>query len=267
MKSNNNNIIKVNRSFEKIHNNFLSFSDTTDYKHQATRKGIAFKTIFLLLITTLTTVVFFSFFKTSKIFEALIQYMYYLLLGLFLMTSGVYLMAMAKPQTTNILACLFSFLEGFIIAIFFYCVDLFFNNLFEIIFIALFGTIAIFCLMAHTYYKGVLKVTNRFRTIMQYCSIALFLSYLVRFFLMIFITSKFEDILYHSLFAIPLSLAVLVFLSMYLAIHFDYTEHMISQGMPEKYEWQVSLAFAATLISIFLRIVSILLRIMGKERK
>ncbi|AGL90388.1 hypothetical protein [Candidatus Phytoplasma australiense] len=46
MKSNNN--IIVNDSFKNINNNFLSFSDTTDYKHQATRKGVAFKTILLL---------------------------------------------------------------------------------------------------------------------------------------------------------------------------------------------------------------------------
>ncbi|WP_373375759.1 Bax inhibitor-1/YccA family protein [Candidatus Phytoplasma solani] len=270
MKSNNN-IMKVSDSFEKINNNFLSFSDTIAYKQQATRKGIAFKTILLLLITTLTTIGFFTFFNNFsdpllKNFNSS-RSLFYGLLALSVLTSYVYTLGMNQVQTSNIFACLFAFLEGFMMAICFYYINKEIHNLLEIVFIAALGTVVIFCLMAHAYYKGVLKVTDRFKTIMQKCAVALFCVYIVRLLLFFLGIGTIENVLYNSIIAIPLSLIMLGFLSLYLALHFDYTENMIQQGLPAKYEWQVSLAFAATLIAIFLRIVSLLLRIIGKDRK
>ncbi|CAM11741.1 Conserved hypothetical protein [Candidatus Phytoplasma australiense] len=265
MKSNNN--TKVNDLFKKINDNFLSSSDTTDYKRKASRKGVAFKTILLLLITSFTAVTFFSLFKMTQLKFPYLWMIKVIFLTSSFATSIFYIAAMLRVEMSRLCSCLFAVLEGLTIGIFFHFINCIYSNLLEIVFIALFSTLIIFCVMAHAYYKGTLKVTQRFTTIMQRISIALFFTYLIRLFFVLFGVGTIENILYYSILVIPLSLFMLGFLSMYLAIHFDYTEQMIQQGLPEKYEWQVSLAFAATLISIFLRIVNLLLRIMGKEKE
>ncbi|MBS2126365.1 Bax inhibitor-1/YccA family protein ['Fragaria x ananassa' phyllody phytoplasma] len=267
MKSNNN-IIKVNDSLEKIKNTFLSFDETNDYKLQANRKGIAFKTILLLLITSITAIAFFMIFKNRlNIGNYGVSSLYYVMLILCFASIFVYQMGMTQIHNSKMLSLLYVFIEGLFLSVLLIFVNVVYNKWIDIAFIAIFSTVIVFLIMAHAYYKGILKVTNRFRTIMFNCGAALLIAYLVRLVLIMFGIGTLENIIHHSILTIPISLVMLVFVSLQLALNFDYTEKMIQQGMPKKYEWQISLIFASTLIHIFIRIFSLLLRLMGDTKK
>ncbi|MBP5836019.1 Bax inhibitor-1/YccA family membrane protein [Candidatus Phytoplasma meliae] len=267
MKSNN--IIKVNDSLETIQNTFLSFDETSDYKLQANRKGIAFKTILLLLIASITAISFFMILKNRlNIVNHGGSSLYYGMLILCFASVFVYQMGMTQIHNSKMLSLLYAFIEGLILSVLFIFVNAFYQKWIDIAFIAIFSTVIVFLIMAHAYYKGVLKVTNRFRTIMFNCGVALLIAYLVRLVLiMLNIGTSLEDMIHNSILTIPISLVMLVFVSLHLALNFDYTEKMIQQGMPKKYEWQISLIFTSTLIHIFIRIFSLLLRLMGDKKK
>ncbi|MBT1576582.1 Bax inhibitor-1/YccA family protein ['Elaeagnus angustifolia' witches'-broom phytoplasma] len=258
---------KVNNSFTQIKNNFLSLFETTTYNNIATRKGIALKTILLLCVTAITSMFFYPILKPAILKNLNIHAIYFSMIALGFLNYGIYSAGLKQVEISKACGLIYSFIEGIILSIIFCCSNLVYANLVEIAFMAIFATFIVFVAMSHAYYKGFIKVTNRFRQIMLYCSFALVASYIVRLVLSLCGIWTIENIIYNSFLTLPISLIMLGFVSMFLALHFDYTEQMIKQGMPKKYEWQVSLALATTLIEIFLRIMLILLRLFGQERK
>jgi uncharacterized YccA/Bax inhibitor family protein len=258
---------KVNNSFTQIQNNFLSLFEATNYNNTATRKGIALKTIILLSVTAITSMFFYPILKPVILQNTNIGTIYFTMIVLCFLNYIVYSAGLKQVGISKIYGLIYSFIEGIILSIVFVFLNAFYSNLVENVFFAILSTFIIFIIMSHAYYKGFLKATNRFKQIMLYCSFAVLFSYIVRLFLSLFGIWTIENIIYNSFLTIPISLVMLGFVSMFLVLHFDYTEQMIKQGMPKKYEWQVSLAFATTLIEIFLRIMFILLRLFGKERK
>ncbi|ABC65572.1 Bax inhibitor-1/YccA family protein [Candidatus Phytoplasma asteris] len=258
---------KVNNSFTQIKNNFLSLFEKNTYNNIATRKGISLKTILLLCVTAITSMFFYPILKPVILKKLNIHTIYFSMITLGFLNYGIYFAGLKKVEISKACGLIYSFIEGIILSIFFVFLNLVYANLVEIAFMAIFATFILFVAMSQAYYKGFIKVTNRFRQIMLYCSFALIVSYIVRLVLSLCGIWTIENIIYNSFLTFPISLIMLGFVSMFLAFHFDYAEQMIKQGMPKKYEWQVSLAFATILIEIFLRIMLILLRLFGQERK
>lgn len=122
---------------------------------------------------------------------------------------------------------------------------------------ALVATFVTAAVMLALYRSGVIKVTQKFRSVMMSAVIAIMLVYLVQIGFSLF-GSSLPYLFSGGVVGIGFSLLVIVIASLSLLLDFDSVERAYAAGVDESYEWVLSVGILSTLVWMYIEFVRLL---------
>lgn len=216
-----------------------------------TVKGVIKKTSFLLGLTTLTGAGFFFYASVAGMSSGFIS-----MLTLVSIITAFILgwVIIAKPHLGKTLAVPYAILEGIVIG----AISLFVSTMYPTVaptaMVATFVTAAV---MLALYQSRVIKVTEKFRSVLISAVIAITLVYLVQLGLSLF-SSAIPYLFSGGVVAVGFSLFVVVIASLSLLLDFDNVERAKAAGVDESYEWVLSIGILSTLVWMYIEFVRLL---------
>lgn len=217
-----------------------------------TVKGVIHKTSFLLGLSAISAMAFFFFILSGGISGGMAQGITF---GSMILAFGLGLFITFKPQKAKSLAAPYAILEGLFlggVSIMFMGIDP------SIPANALAATFVTAAVMLGLYRSGLIKVTEKFRSIMMSAIIAIMLIYVVQLGFVLFGSSLpfiFET---GGLIGIGFSLFVVVIASFSLLLDFDNVERGVAAGVSEDYEWVFGIGILATLVWMYFEFMRLL---------
>lgn len=165
-----------------------------------------------------------------------------------------------KPKTASTLGFIYTIIEGCLIGI----ISFFYEAEFQgIVFEAVACTVLVLFTALLLYYKRIVKVTEKFKSIAIIAGSSLALLYIIVFLLNIFNieTPWFYD---SSPLSIGISTVAVIIASVYLFLDFDFIE-MGSERRLDKYmEWYAAFGLMVTIIWLYLEILKLLAKLKRK---
>jgi uncharacterized YccA/Bax inhibitor family protein len=171
-----------------------------------------------------------------------------------------------KPTLAPILAVPFALIEG----VFLGAVSAAYEQMYGIgsgqsgiVMQAMFGTVAVFISMLMLYRANIIKVTDRFRTVVTTAMMGVFVVYLLSFALSF---TPWQIPLIHESGPIGIGFSVLVIIiaSLMLAVDFDMIERGAATGAPKYMEWYGAFALLVTIVWIYLEILRLLAKLRSR---
>jgi uncharacterized YccA/Bax inhibitor family protein len=179
--------------------------------------------------------------------------------GLFVGIGLVFLL-MFKPHLAKFIAPVYAIAEGFFVGALSRMYETFFNG---IVVQAAGATIAVFGVMLFLYRARIIKVTERFRTIVVSATIGIMVFYGVCFLVRLFAGPGSVSFLASaSLLSIGFSVLVAGIAAMNLALDFDFIERGSKMGLEKDFEWYGAFALLVTIVWLYLE----MLRLLSKLR-
>ena len=170
---------------------------------------------------------------------------------------GLSFLMVFKPHLAKTLAVPYALLEGLFLG----GISMIFAAMYPSVpLTALCATFVTAAVMLGLYRSGVIKVTDKFRSIMMSAIFAIMLLYIVQWGFAIF-GSSLPFLFDGGMIAIGFSLFVVVIASFSLLLDFDNIERGVAMGVSDDYEWIFSVGIMATLVWMyveFLRLLSYL---------
>ena len=216
-----------------------------------TVKGVIQKTSFLLGLTTLTALAFFFFILTQGVSYSFIQIAAF---GSMFAALGLALVITFKPHMAKTLAAPYAILEGLFlggISSFFMLIEP------TIPLTALSATFVTAAVMLGLYRSGVIKVTQKFRSIMMSAIFAIMLLYIAQWGFVLF-GSSLPFLFEGGMISVGFSLFVVVIASFSLLLDFDNVERGVAAGVSEEYEWLFSIGILASLVWMYIEFMRLL---------
>ncbi len=224
----------------------------------ATTQGAVSKVLILLGIVILSAALSWKFIAAPG---APFQSLY----NMFFMVSifgaiGVAFVVYSKPHLAKNLSIAYALLQGLVIS----AISGYAEQMYPgIIFQAVIVTFAIFTTMLLLYKARIIRVTERFRSIMMTLTLGIFV-----FFMFTLVLSLFGV-------AVPLvygsgSLSLLFYLfvggisALMLLMDFDAMERIVDQRLPKHYEWVAAFGLIVTLIWLYINVLRILMILRGR---
>lgn len=216
----------------------LSMSGT-DYM---TKEGAINKTTIMVGIMLLTAL--FSFANPSMLM------MYGGLFG----GLALYLVTMWKPHIANITAPIYAAFEGFLVG----GLSAIYGGIQGgLVFKATLITVTILLTMLVVYRTGLIKVTEKFRSVITVAVGGIFVIYMLSWVLAIFGISI--PVLHTgSPLGIAISVGIIILASLLLLLDFDFIEKADKMNLPKYYEWYAGMALLATLVWIYIEVLRLL---------
>ena len=214
-----------------------------------TSSGAVNKSIILGLILLATAIVSWMFPSTMFLWPAAI-------IGFVLV-----LIASFKKEWSGIIAPIYAAIEGLFVG----TISLVYASAFNgIVFQATTLTIAILFLMLFLYKSGLIKVTNKLRSVIMIGTGAIALTYLVSMVLSFF---NIQIPMIHStgMLGIGFSLVVIVIASLNLLLDFDFFEKGEQAGLPSYMEWFAAMGLIITLVWLYLELLRLLSKFGSKD--
>ena len=214
-----------------------------------TSSGAVNKSIILGLILLATAIVSWMFPSTMFLWPAAI-------IGFVLV-----LIASFKKEWSGIIAPIYAAIEGLFVG----TISLVYASAFNgIVFQATTLTIAILFLMLFLYKSGLIKVTNKLRSVIMIGTGAIALTYLVSMILSFF---SIQIPMIHStgMLGIGFSLVVIVLASLNLLLDFDFFEKGEQAGLPSYMEWFAAMGLIITLVWLYLELLRLLSKFGSKD--
>ena len=216
-----------------------------------TVKGVVQKTSMLLGLSAISGLGFFFYALTAGLSRGFISIAAF---GSMFAAIGLALFITFKPQKAKTLAVPYALLEG----IFLGGISLFFMRMYPSVPItALCATFVTAAVMLGMYRSGVIKVTEKFRSIMMSAIFAIMILYLVQWGFIAF-GSSLPFLFDGGMIAIGFSLFVVVIASFSLLLDFDNVERGVAMGISEDYEWLFSIGILATLVWMYIEFMRLL---------
>ena len=216
-----------------------------------TVKGVVQKTSMLLGLSAITGLGFFFYALAAGLSRGFITIAAF---GSMFAAFGLALFITFKPQKAKTLAVPYALLEG----IFLGGISLFFMRMYPSVPItALCATFVTAAVMLGMYRSGVIKVTEKFRSIMMSAIFAIMILYLVQWGFIAF-GSSLPFLFDGGMIAIGFSLFVVVIASFSLLLDFDNVERGVAMGISEDYEWLFSIGILATLVWMYIEFMRLL---------
>lgn len=160
-----------------------------------------------------------------------------------------------KPEKAKALAVPYALLEG----VFLGGVSLIFARSYPSIPVtAMCATFVTAAVMLGLYRSGVIKVTEKFRSIVTSAIIAIMLVYAVQWVLSLAFGSSLPLLFDGGAIAIGFSLFVIVIASFTLLLNFDSVDRGVAAGVSEDYEWLFSVGLLATLVWMYVEFMRLL---------
>ncbi len=174
---------------------------------------------------------------------------------------GLTFLLMFKPHLAKIVAPLYALAQGFFIGALSRMYETFYDG---IVVQAAGATIAVFAVMLVLYRTRIIKVTERFRTIVTTATLGIMVFYGVCFVIRLFAGSDSISFLASpSLLGIAFSVLVAGLAALNLALDFDFIERGSKMGLDKNFEWYGAFGLLVTIIWLYLE----MLRLLAKLRE
>ncbi len=179
--------------------------------------------------------------------------------GMFVGVGLVFLL-MFKPHLAKFIAPAYAIAQGFFLGALSKMYETFYDG---IVVQAAGATIAVFGVMLFLYRARIIKVTERFRTIIVSATIGIMVFYGVCFLIQLFAGSGSVSFLSSpSLLGIAFSVFVAGIAAMNLALDFDFIERGSKMGLDKGFEWYGAFGLLVTIVWLYLE----MLRLLSKLR-
>jgi uncharacterized YccA/Bax inhibitor family protein len=181
--------------------------------------------------------------------------------GLFVGIGLVFLL-MFKPHLAKFIAPIYAIAEGFFVGALSRMYETFYDG---IVVQAAGATIAVFGVMLFLYRARIIKVTERFRTIVVSATIGIMVFYGVCFLIQLFAGSDSVSFLASpSLLGIAFSVFVAGIAAMNLALDFDFIERGSKMGLEKNFEWYGAFGLLVTIIWLYLEMLRLLAKLRNR---
>lgn len=214
-------------------------------------QGVVRKTAFLLGLSALTGFAFFMFAVMTGLSGG---FVYGATLVSMLVAFVLAMVVMSKPHLGKTLAVPYAILEGILIGGISLSVTTMFPTVALTAMVATFVTAGV---MLALYRANVIKVTEKFRSIMLSAIIAISLVYLVQIGMSLF-SSSIPYLFGGGVTAIAFSLLVVVIASFSLLLDFDNVERAYQSGADKSFEWVLSIGILSTLVWMYIEFIRLL---------
>ncbi len=167
-----------------------------------------------------------------------------------------------KPKTTPYLGTLFAFIQGFWVSAFSCVMEKLYDG---IVSQAVIMTLLVVFVMAFLYKFGVIKATEKFKSIVFAATISIGLFYIISYVAGTFFHANmaFFDMsnpAYSSPLAIGVNIFIVIFASLNLIIDFDFIEKGSRAPLPALYEWYGAFGLLVTILWMYIEILRLLSR-------
>lgn len=174
---------------------------------------------------------------------------------------GLTFLLMFRPTLARFVAPLYALAEGFFIGAISRMYETFYDG---IVVQAAGATIAVFATMLVLYRTRIIRVTDRFRSIVMSATIGMMLFYGVTLLIRLFAGADAVSFLASpSLLGIGFSVLVAGLAAFNLALDFDFIERGADEGLDKNFEWYAAFGLLVTIIWLYLE----LLRLLAKLRE
>lgn len=221
-----------------------------------TLDGTVQKSLALLFITIAVTALFWN---TSG--TILAPYLYPILIGSAILGLIVALVLAFNPQWAPGLAPAYAAIEG----VFLGTISMIMEAVFPgIVLQAVLLTFGVAALMLTLYKTRVIRVTQKFRTVVILATLSILLVYAVGWILAIFGVSI-PYIHESGPIGIIFSLVVVTIAALNLLLDFDAIEHAVKERSPKFMEWFLGFALLVTIVWLYVEILQLLAKIRGSD--
>lgn len=219
-----------------------------------TVQGVVRKTAFLLALTALAGTGFFLYGWNTQLTSGFVR----MVSMVSIITAFVLsLIIIAKPQTAKTLAIPYALTEGLFVG----AISLVVTRIYPTVaFTALSATFITAAIMLALYRANVIRVTEKFRSVMISAVLAIMALYLVQL-VMSLMGSSIPLLFDGGIVAIGFSVFVTIIASLSLLLDFDNIDRAKAAGVGQEYEWVLGVGVVATLVWMyveFLRLLSYL---------
>jgi uncharacterized YccA/Bax inhibitor family protein len=181
--------------------------------------------------------------------------------GMFVGVGLVFLL-MFKPHLAKFIAPAYAIAQGFFLGALSKMYETFYDG---IVVQAAGATIAVFGVMLFLYRARIIKVTERFRTIIVSATIGIMVFYGVCFLIQLFAGSDSVSFLSSpSLLGIAFSVFVAGIAAMNLALDFDFIERGSKMGLDKGFEWYGAFALLVTIVWLYLEMLRLLAKLRSR---
>ncbi|WP_296236648.1 Bax inhibitor-1/YccA family protein [Psychrobacter sp. UBA5136] len=216
-----------------------------------TVKGVIQKTSLLLGLSAITGIGFFFYALMAGLSQGFISMAAF---GSMFAAFGLAIFITFKPQKAKTFAVPYALLEG----IFLGGISLFFMRMYPSVpLTALCATFVTAAVMLGLYRSGIVKVNDKFRSIMMSAIFAIMILYLIQWGFVLF-GSSLPFLFDGGMVAIGFSLFVVVIASFSLLLDFDNIDRGVAMGISEDYEWLFSIGILATLVWMYIEFMRLL---------
>lgn len=237
-----------------------SFEQTVSHSHGDTMtvRGTMNKFGFLMLMVMAGAFFAWNWFDAGKNIGSL------MMLGA-LGGFGVALVIVFKKQWSGYLAPAYAILEGLFVG----AISAYFNFLFQekypdIIMHAVLITFGVAAGMYLLYSLQLIRVTQKFRSVVMIATAGIAIFYLLTWILSFF-DVQFAFLSTGSTFGIVFSLAVIVIASLNLLLDYDMIEQGAAMGAPKYMEWYGAFGLLVTLVWLYLEILRLLAKLNSRK--
>ncbi|MBQ6380337.1 MAG: Bax inhibitor-1/YccA family protein [Clostridia bacterium] len=135
--------------------------------------------------------------------------------------------------------------------------------------LALLITLFIIIVMAFLYIKRIIRVTEKFKSVVKILAITMVcISLFITITYLIPVTSSMvSGIVHNYAISIASSIIFIIIASLFLLSDFDTIEHAVEGNLPKKYEWQAAFGLAFAVLWIYIKVLELLMKIVGRSKK
>ncbi len=214
--------------------------------------GTVKKSAFLLALTAVSALGLFFYSAFTGVSSG---FVYATAIGSMIATVVLGFMVAFKPHMAKALAVPYALCEGLFVG----AVSLFAYSMYPSVpATALCATFVTAALMLGLYRSGLIKVTEKFRSIMMSAIFAIMILYVIQWVMKLAFGSSIPFLFDGGIIAIGFSLFVVTIASFSLLLDFDNIERGVAMGISEEYEWVFSIGLLATLVWMYIEFVRLL---------
>lgn len=214
-------------------------------------QGVVSKTAFLLSLSAVSALGLFFYGMTAAISSGML---YAMAIGGMLVGMGLGLLSAFKPHLAKGIAVPYALAEGVLLG----AISLIFYRIYPSVpLTALSATFVTAALMLGLYATGVIKVTEKFRSIITSAVIAIMILYLVQWGFKMF-GSSLPFLFDGGMVAIGFSVFVVIIASFTLLLDFDNVDRGVYYGVAKDFEWTYSMGILSTLVWMYLEFLRLI---------
>lgn len=214
--------------------------------------GVVSKTAFLLGLSGVSSIGLFFYGISTNISSGMLYAMAIISL---LVAMGLGLTSAFKPHLGKAVSVPYALTEG----VFLGAISLIFYRLYPSVpLTALSATFVTAGLMLGLYATGIIKVTEKFRSIVMSAAIAIAILYAVQLVMRLVFDSSIPFLFDGGMIAIGFSVFVIIIASFSLLIDFDNVDKGVYYGVDESFEWTYSMGILSTLVWMYAEFLRLL---------